>query len=141
MTCGAVVALALVMRNGLLLALVLVAVACGAYQYPGGSPQGTGTVTGHVVAVPCAPVEPAAKPCAGRPVSGLEIDYVKGEATAKVVTGPAGEYSVQLSGGTWLVHLKTYMRVVNGPPQVSVTPGSTVTAEYVVDSGMRVPQQ
>ena len=141
MTSWAPAALGLSMRNGLLLALVLVTAACGTYQFPGGSPPGIGTVIGHVVAVPCAPVEPAGKPCAGRPVGGLEIDYVKGEATAKAVTDSGGNYSVRLSTSTWTVHLKTFMRIISGPAQVSVPADSTVTANYLLDSGIRVPLQ
>ena len=95
------------MRNTLLVALVLMTAACGAYDFPGGSPAGTGTVSGTVVAIPCTPVEAAGQPCAGRPVPGVEIDYVNGEATAKAVTDSNGNYTVQLSAGTWMVHFKS----------------------------------
>jgi hypothetical protein len=138
-TSEALAALGLLMRNVVVAALVLVTVACGAYQFPGGSPPGTGTVIGHVVAVPCAPVEQAGKQCAGRQVAGLEIDYAKGEATSKAVTDAGGNYSVRLSADTWTVHLKTYMRIVSGPAEVSVKADSTVTADYILDSGLRVP--
>jgi len=137
------VALGLLVRNVVLAALVLVTAACGAYHFPGGSTAGTGTVTGHVRALPCAPVQPAGKPCAARPVSGLEIDYTKGDATAKAVTDDGGNYSVRLPAGAWTVHFKTYMRIVSGPTEVSIATGSTVTADYILDSGIRypVPQQ
>jgi hypothetical protein len=132
-----------VMRNGMLAVLVLVTIACGAYRFPGGTPPATGTVMGHVIAVPCAPVEPAGKQCAGRPVAGVEIDYAKGDAAARAVTGSGGEYSVQLATGTWSVQLKTYMRIIGGPMVVKVTDGSIVNADYTLDSGIRqpVPQQ
>jgi hypothetical protein len=133
------VALGLVMRNVLLAALVLVTAACGAYHFPGSSPAGTGTVSGSVVAIPCTPVEAAGQQCAGRPVPGLEIDYVNGEATAKTVTDSNGNYTVQLAAGTWLVHFNGRMRIISGPQQVTVSAGSTVTANYVLDSGIRVP--
>ena len=126
------------MRNALLIPLVFLIAACGAYHLPG-TPSGTGTVTGTVVAVPCTPVESALKPCAGRPVPGVELGFVKGEATAKAVTDSNGKFTVELSSGTWLVHVKTYMRQMSGPPQVIVSAGETVTANYVLDSGMRVP--
>jgi hypothetical protein len=132
-------ALGLVMRKGLVVAVFLATAACGAYQFPGGSSGGTGSVLGRVVAVPCAPVEQAGKPCAGRPVAGLEIEYSKGDATAKAVTGSDGQYSVRLSAGTWTVQLKTNLRVISGPAEVKVSDGSTVTANYTLDSGIRVP--
>jgi hypothetical protein len=132
-------ALGLVMRNVLLVALVCVTAACGAYHFPGGPPAGTGTVSGKVVAIPCTPVEQAGEQCAGKPVPGLEIDYVNGGATAKTVTDSNANYTVQLAAGTWMVHLKAFMRIINGPPEVTVSAGSTVTANYVLDSGIRVP--
>ena len=126
------------MRNALLVPLVFLIAACGAYHLPG-TPSGTGIVTGTVAAVPCTPVESALKPCAGRPVPGVELGFVKGEATAKAVTDSNGKFTVELSSGTWLVHVKSYMRQISGPPQVIVNAGETVTANYVLDSGMRVP--
>jgi hypothetical protein len=133
------VALGLVMRNVLLGALVLVTAACGAYHFPASSPAGTGTVSGSVLAIPCTPVEAAGQQCAGRPVPGLEIDYVNGEATAKTVTDSNGNYTVQLSAAIWMVSFKSRNRVISGPMQVTVSAGSTVSANYVVDSGIRVP--
>ena len=127
------------MRNGALLALVFLVAACGSYQFPGGPAAGQGTVSGHVVSRPCAPVEQAENVCPGRLVSGVEIAYVRGEATAKTVTDSSGNYTVQLGVGTWTVHVKTYMRIISGPTEVTVTAGSTVTADYILDSGIRVP--
>jgi hypothetical protein len=128
------------MRNVLLAALVLVTSACGAYHFPGNTPAGTGTVTGTVVAVPCFPVEQAGpQQCAGRPVAGLEIDFTHGDQGAKAVTDSTGHYSLTLASETWLVHIATRMRIISGPAQVNVTPGSTVSANYVLDSGIRVP--
>ena len=126
------------MRNALLVPLVFLIAACGAYHVPG-TPSGTGTVAGTVVAVPCTPVESALKPCAGRPVAGVEVAFVKGNATANALTDSNGKFTVELASGTWLAHVKTYMRLMSGPPQVDVTDGATLTANYVLDSGMRVP--
>ena len=126
-----------------LIALVMVAtVACGAYQFPSGGSSGTGNVSGQVVAVPCSPVEPVnERPCGGRPVAGLEIDFKGNGTTVSTLTGPKGSYTVELAAGTWKVTLKTYMRVLSGPPTVTVTSGSTVVADYILDSGLRVPAQ
>ncbi len=70
-------AFGLVMRQALLGALCLVCTACGAYTFPGDRPSpttNTGTVTGRVLVVPCAPVEQAGSTCAGKPMPSLEID-------------------------------------------------------------------
>jgi hypothetical protein len=125
------------------IALVMMAtVACGAYQFPSGSPAGSGNVSGQVVAVPCSPVEPVnERPCAGRPVAGLEIDFASNGTNVSTLTGPKGSYAVDLAAGTWTVTLKSYMRIISGPPSVTVTSGSRVVADYLVDSGLRVPAQ
>ena len=147
MTCGGLVALGLVMRNGMLVALVLVTAACGAYQFPGGPSTGRGTVTGQVTVVPCGPVEPPQPdfaPCKMRPSAGLEIDFVSaGGAASSAKTGSDGRYTIELVAGTYKVTVKNYMRVISGPPSVTVKAGATVVADYVLDSGIRtaVPQQ
>ena len=138
-TSGRAAALGLPMRNVLLAVLVLVTAACGAYQFPGSSPAVTGSVNGTVVAVPCSPVEQAGQQCAGRPVAGVEIDFTHGEASAKAVTDSTGHYSLALASETWTVHVATRMRVISGPAQVDVPAGSAVTANYVLDSGIRIP--
>jgi hypothetical protein len=128
------------MRAPLLVLLMVATAACGAYRFPGESPSATGTVSGHVLAVPCAPVQPANQPqCAGRPVGGLEIDFTANGATVGTKTGSNGAYSVELAVGTWKVSLASYMRIISGPPTVTVPAGSSVVADYLVDSGIRVP--
>ncbi len=72
-------------------------------------------------------------------MAGLEIDFTHGDASAKAVTDSTGHYSVTLASETWLVHVATRMRIISGPAQVNVAQGSTVSANYVVDSGIRVP--
>jgi hypothetical protein len=130
------------MRNVLLAVLVLVTAACGAYRFPGSPSPGVGTVTGTVLAVPCFPVESAGiARCAGRPVPGLEIDFRSPDGTSTALTDTSGHYLVSLAGGTWTIHLATQMRVISGPAEVTVSPGSAVSANYVVDSGIRVPIQ
>jgi hypothetical protein len=127
------------MRNGLLIAVALVAVACGAYQFPGGSPPATGSVSGHVVAVPCTPVEQAGKPCGGRPVAGVQITFIDGDVSQSAVTDANGYYEVGLAAGTWKVTIKSYLRIISGPATVTVDAGSALKADYVVDSGIRLP--
>jgi len=115
--------------------------ACGAYRFPGETTPGTGTVSGQVTAVPCFPVEQANQPPCARPVAGVEIDFSGSGTTVGTQTDAKGFYSVTLAAGTWKVsvRLKTFMRIISGPPVVTVTAGSHVVADYVVDSGIRVP--
>lgn len=94
-------------------------------------------------ASPCVPIDqPAGQAlpqCGGRPVAGLEIDFARGADAAKAVTDSNGHYTATLAAGTWSVHVVTNSRVISGPAQVIVTSGSTVNANYVIDSGIRVP--
>jgi hypothetical protein len=135
------------MRNLLVAGLVLVSAACGSYRFPGDSTSpspATAHVSGIVRSVPCAPVEQAGTTCAGRPVSGLEIDYMVGSRVAhRALTDSRGAYSVDLDPGTYAVRLITYMRVISGPTKLSLDAGSRTGADYVLDNGIRapVPQQ
>ena len=119
--------------------LLLMVAACGAYRFPGGTATGDGTVSGRVVAVPCTPVEQAGKQCGGRPVSGLQIAFSNGSEVRAAQTDSNGDYSLSLPAGTWKVIIKSYLRIISGPPTVTVSAGSDTTANYVVDSGIRVP--
>jgi hypothetical protein len=146
-TFAAPAALGLVMRNGLLAALVLLVAACGAYQFPGGSSAGRGIVAGQVTVIPCGPVEPAQPdfaPCKMRPAAGLQIDFTSDRGTVfSTKTGSDSRYTIDLAAGAYKVSVKNYMRVISGPPVVTVKAGATAVADYVVDSGIRtaVPQQ
>jgi hypothetical protein len=112
--------------------------ACGAYRFPSATPVGTGTVSGQVLAVPCTPVEPATPSCAGRPVAGLEIDFAAGGTTVVARTDAKGAYSVDLAPGSWIVTLTGHWRVIKGPSTVTVAAGSSVVADFIVDSGIRI---
>ena len=129
------------MKIWLLAALVMVTAACGAYQFPGGSqlPTPDAKVSGRVLAVPCAPVEKAGESCAGRPVAGLDLDFVAGSNVTKAITDSSGYYAVELAPGTYAVKMKSYMRVISGPLSITVAAGSSTTINYVLDSGIRVP--
>ena len=126
---------------GTLAACALLA-ACGSYHFPGGSTTGSGTVTGQVLAVPCAPVERVDSPCAGRPVSGLAIIFTS-DATGEqktATTDTSGNYALELAAGSWSVSFKGgIMRVISGPKSITVEAGKTVVANYLMDSGIRVP--
>ena len=128
------------MRAVILLLLIVATVACGAYRFPGESPSATGSVTGHVMAVPCSPIEAPNQPiCTGRPVGALEIDFAANGTAVSAQTDAGGAYSIELPAGTWKVSIKSYMRIISGPPTVTVQAGSSVVADYLVESGIRVP--
>ena len=126
------------MKAFFILLLVVATAACGAYRFPGAGTGGSGSVSGQVTVVPCAPIEPTAQPCTGRPASGLEIDFSGDGTRVAAQTDTRGYYSVQLPAGTWKVSFKGLMRIVSGPPILTVSAGSTVVANYVVDSGIRI---
>jgi hypothetical protein len=139
------------MRNVLLAALVLVTAACGAYRFPGASPAATGTVTGMVTVMPCGPIKPVPQgppqdsvPCKMMPATRIEMDFTSGGQVTSTLTDATGRYRVELPEGTYKVSAKGYVRIVSGPPTVTVKAGGTVTADYLLDSGIRrlpVPQQ
>jgi hypothetical protein len=94
-------------------------------------------VSGHVTIRPCAPVEPVMKPCVARPASGIDINFSGNGTVLGTSTDSRGFYSIELASGTWKVSFKGYLRIISGPPAVTVSPGATVVADYVVDSGIR----
>ena len=126
------------MRKAVLLAgLVAVTAACGGYSFPSGSGS-YGTVTGQVVSVPCSPVENPDAPCKPRPAGGVEIDFSGNGQSFVTRTGADGTYSLGLPAGTWTVALKA-ARVISGPKTVTVRSDASVVADYVIDSGIRMP--
>lgn len=118
--------------------VLLTAAACGAYSFPGTSGQ-TGTVSGTVNVFPCAPVEQQGQPCKNMPGVGLQIIF-SGDPGSKTATVDSnGHYSIELASGTWKVSVKPIARIVSGPTTLNVPAGGSVHADYVVDSGIRVP--
>jgi hypothetical protein len=127
------------MRVILVAALVAATAACGAYSFPGSTQAETGTVSGTVTVVPCAPVEQAGQPCKGLIGTGLAVVFTSGSNTAYAIVDSNGHYLAQLATGTWKVSFKGIARIISGPPTITVPAGGTVTADYVVDSGIRMP--
>ena len=127
------------MKARLLGALLLFTAACGAYQFPTSPPGHTGTVSGRVLVYPCSPVQSAGTTCVGRPAAGVEIDFVDGKDLHGAVTDRNGAYSIQLKPATYDVQFKNYMRIIKGPKSVTVTADTTVVADYILDSGIRLP--
>ena len=115
-------------------ALMLVG-ACAAPPYPG--TEAMGTVTGRVLAWPCAPVEIAGSPCPGRPVPGVRIDFSRnGAMMGQTVSDGAGFYSIQLPPGTYTAVLEN-AGLVKTPYQVKVIGGQVTNQDLVFDSGIR----
>ena len=129
------------MRAMAAVAATLFATACGPHDGVGGpAPPAVlkGTVAGQVLGYPCAPVERLGSPCAGRPEPGVTVTLTpsQGEAATVVVTDASGNYSVRVPAGSYLVTVK-------GKPfggasrRVQVAANATVTADFVIDSGIR----
>jgi len=135
------------MRNSFLAALLFLVAACGAYQFPGGPSAGSGTVTGRVAVIPCGPVEPAQPdfaPCKMTPSVGVVMIFTSERGTVtSTKTGSDGRYTIELPAGDYKVSGQNYMRMISGPPIVTVKAGATLVADYVFDSGIRtgVPQK
>ena len=134
------------MKRGLvILLLVLACAACGAYRFPGGPPAGNGIVTGSVVVTPCSPVIPAPNedsiaPCKTMPPVGLQIDFSADGTVNSTRTDSNGRYAITLPEGTYKVGFPGIMRIIKGPQPVTVRVGETLTADYVLDSGIRTVQ-
>jgi hypothetical protein len=98
-------------------------------------PRSTGTVTGHVMLRACGGAYRMPEtPCSVRPVSGATLTFQLGgtSTSARTTTDSTGVYHVDLQPGTYLVAVTgvgVYSRS-NGPRQVTVTAGKTVTADF-----------
>jgi hypothetical protein len=74
----------------------------------------------------------------------VEMVFSSGDRVTSTLTDSNGRYKIELAEGTYRVSAKKYLRIVSGPPVVTVKAGSTVTADYILDSGIRMlpaPQQ
>ena len=127
------------MRLVLVAGLLLLTAACGAYSFPTGTTVQTGNVHGTVRVYPCAPVEQQGTVCDGIPGAGLAIVFSNGSQTSTSAIGPKGDYSIDLPAGTWKVSFKGIARIINGPNPVVVAAGSSIEADYELDSGIRAP--
>jgi hypothetical protein len=126
------------MRKVFLAAVLLATMACGAYRTGPGPAVGSGSLSGRVTAVPCAPVETPDSTCIPQPVSGLKLDFTAADGSlASATTDKNGGYSMRLAAGTWKVNMNGFRHVVSGPSTVNVSVGSSVIADFVIDSGIR----
>lgn len=120
------------------LGLLIVTAACGAYSFPGSTPQ-TGTVHGTVRVFPCAPVEQQGQICKGLMGRGLELTFTNGGTSTSTTVDANGNYSITLPAATYKVSVKGIARIISGPNPVTVAAGASVEADYQVDSGIRAP--
>jgi hypothetical protein len=141
------------MRKLILVAILVAATACGAYHFPD-SNGGIGTVSGNVSLYPCAPVEPATQACVydpspaclevpndgqcgPQPMAAVPLTFTDGSARQNVKTALDGSYSIDLPAGTWKVSSAGILRIISGPNPVVVQAGAHITANYVIDTGIR----
>jgi hypothetical protein len=133
------------MRIALLVGLVVAAAACGNYRYPVPVNE-TGTVHGQVTSSTCVgpcpavlvcPPQPASPACGQRPMAGLGLVFTKGNTSFVAKTDSAGAYSINLPVGTWSVTTATIARIIGGPQTLEVKAGTSVVADFIVDTGIR----
>jgi len=123
-----------------LLAAVLVLAACGE-AVPGSDGEELGTVRGAVLLGPMCPVETEASPCPDEPVSGELVQLVQGTTVVATATSDEqGRFSFRAEPGDyrlmWAPEGDVGIRFAK-PVEVSVVAGETVTADLLVDTGIR----
>jgi hypothetical protein len=133
------------MRIALLIGLVIATAACGNYRYPAPMNE-TGTVHGLVTSSscvgPCPAVliclpQPASPACGQRPMVELGLIFTKGSSSFVAKTDSTGVYSINLPVGTWSVATATIARIISGPQILEVKAGTSIVADFVVDTGIR----
>lgn len=85
----------------------------------------------------CLPQTPDSA-CSEWPVVGLDLVFSNGTTTLRTKTDTAGAYSIGLPVGTWKVTTAALVRIIDGPQTLVVNAGAAITANYIVDSGIRV---
>ena len=133
------------MRLVLVVGLLIATSACANYRYPGPVNE-TGAVQGHVTASNCSGPCPASlvcpppapgKQCGEQPVGGLGLIFTNGNTSFVAKTDSAGAYSINLPVGTWSVATAPITRIVSGPQTLEVKAGTSIVADFIVDTGMR----
>jgi hypothetical protein len=67
----------------------------------------------------------------------LQLVFTSGNTSLTAQTDSAGTYSIELPAGTWVVNTTNYVQIISGPRNLVVSAGESITANYVVDSGIR----
>ena len=72
---------------------------------------------------------------------GVELVFTSDGLSRSAQTDSNGAYSIELPAGSWTVEAKPYVRIISGPRTLVVNAGTTVIANYVVDTGIRAASQ
>ena len=70
-------------------------------------------------------------------MAGLGLVFTKGNTSFLAKTDSDGVYSINLPVGTWSVAAATIGRIISGPQTLEVKAGTSVEADYTVDTGIR----
>ena len=93
---------------------------------------------GTVTRAPTMPVCIAGQPCS-KPAVGVKLTFMHdGVAARSVVTGPQGQYRIQLRPGTYAVRVAGLSRIQRlSPVTVVVRRGVMARQAFVIDTGIR----
>ena len=99
----------------------------------------TGVVAGHVLALPCTPVQYVNQsPCLGLPVAGARINFTSPTDSVSVTTDKQGAYSLSLPAGTYQATLEAHPPFgVSRHSTLTLKANSTSTLDFHIDSGIR----
>lgn len=119
---------------------VLLLASCGEGE-PASDGAELGTVTGSILAGPTCPVETMASPCPDVPLPGEVVQLVQGDTVvASATSDPEGGFSIQAEPGAyelmWAPAGDVGVRFAR-PVRVEIVAGQTVTADLLVDTGIR----
>jgi hypothetical protein len=126
----------------LLLLPVLLLASCAEGETGSGTGSAElGTVTGHVLAGPNCPVQMTASPCPDTPLPGEVVQLVSGDTVVETATSDSeGAFTMQAVPGDyelrWAPAEDVGVRFAK-PLTVTVVAGETVTADLLVDTGIR----
>jgi hypothetical protein len=70
-------------------------------------------------------------------VVGLGLIFTQGNTSFVAKTDSAGAYSINLPVGTWTVTTASIARIISGPQTLEVKAGSSIVADFIVDTGIR----
>jgi hypothetical protein len=123
-----------------LLLPVLLLASCGKAAPPSDTAE-LGTVSGRVLAGPTCPVETTASPCPDEPLPGEVVRLVAGDTVVVSGTSDAqGAFTLQAEPGAyrlmWAPQGDVGIRFAK-PVEVTLVAGRTVTADLLVDTGIR----
>lgn len=126
--------------QGLLLAAaMLILSSCGTARA-----ATTSIVSGHVTSYECA-VPPRTGTCQPTPIVGIAVEFqaLGGGAPFRARTDSTGRYSISLPRGDYMIDVPgapsvaesgKLVRIIAGPRQISISDGTSTTADLVIQS-------